>query len=146
MAPAATGSDKTSILFTVRDEIGVLHRMLRPFARHHISLCGIESRPRRGKPWEYVFFLDLGGHRREAAVRRALAEPLCALTLSTRLLAALVSVRIHGAKLAPVVAQKLLRIVIMDNRKPVSRIAGFLRTKRFRAQQTERDHVCCKNC
>ena len=73
-APRASGTDKTSILFTVRDEIGILHRMLRPFARHRINLCGIESRPRRGKPWEYVFFLDLRGHREQAPVRRALQD------------------------------------------------------------------------
>jgi chorismate mutase/prephenate dehydratase len=73
-APGVTGADKTSILFTVRDEIGVLQKMLHPFARHRINLCGIESRPRRGKPWEYVFFLDLRGHRRQGPVRRALAD------------------------------------------------------------------------
>jgi chorismate mutase/prephenate dehydratase len=73
-ASRATGADKTSILFTVSDEVGVLHRMLRPFARHRISLCGIESRPRRGKPWEYVFFLDLRGHRQQARTRCALEE------------------------------------------------------------------------
>jgi chorismate mutase/prephenate dehydratase len=73
-APAPSGVDKTSLLFTVRDEVGVLHRMLRPFSVHRINLCGIESRPLRGKPWEYVFFLDLQGHRRERPVRRALAD------------------------------------------------------------------------
>lgn len=73
-APSVTGADKTSILFTVRDEIGVLQKMLHPFARHRINLCGIESRPRRGKPWEYVFFLDLRGHRLQGPVRRALAD------------------------------------------------------------------------
>jgi chorismate mutase/prephenate dehydratase len=71
-ASAASGADKTSILFTVKDEVGILARMLRPFAAHGINLCGIESRPLRGKPWEYVFFLDLRGHRHERPVRRAL--------------------------------------------------------------------------
>lgn len=73
-APSATGADKTSILFTVRDEVGVLQRMLLPFARNRIGLCGIESRPLRGRPWEYVFFLDMRGHRRQAPLRRALSE------------------------------------------------------------------------
>jgi chorismate mutase/prephenate dehydratase len=73
-APTPSGSDKTSILMTVRDDVGVLHRMLRPFSAHRINLCGIESRPLRGKPWEYVFFLDLRRHRREKAVARALAD------------------------------------------------------------------------
>ncbi len=73
-ADRPTGDDKTSILFSVRDEVGILSRMLRPFATHRIDLIKIESRPLRGRPWEYVFFLDLKGHRRERRVQRALAE------------------------------------------------------------------------
>jgi len=73
-APQPSGDDKTSILFSVRDEVGILARMLRPFAAHRIDLIKIESRPLRGRPWEYVFFLDLKGHRRERRVQQALAE------------------------------------------------------------------------
>jgi chorismate mutase / prephenate dehydratase len=69
-----SGDDKTSLLFSVRDEVGILFRMLEPFARHKIDLIKIESRPLRERPWEYYFFLDLKGHRREPRVRRALAE------------------------------------------------------------------------
>jgi len=47
--------------------------MLRPFAAHRIDLIKIESRPLRERPWEYYFFLDLKGHRREPRVARALA-------------------------------------------------------------------------
>jgi chorismate mutase/prephenate dehydratase len=68
----ATGDDKTSIVMSVRDEVGVLARMLRPFATHRIDLIKIESRALRERPWEYYFFLDLKGHRREARVARAL--------------------------------------------------------------------------
>ena len=73
-AAQPSGDDKTSMLFTVRDEVGILSRMLRPFAAHGIDLIKIESRPLRGRPWEYVFFLDLVGHRRERRVQQALAE------------------------------------------------------------------------
>jgi chorismate mutase/prephenate dehydratase len=73
-AAQASGDDKTSILFSVRDEVGILARMLRPFAAHRIDLIQIESRPLRGRPGEYVFFLDLKGHRRERRVQRALTE------------------------------------------------------------------------
>jgi chorismate mutase/prephenate dehydratase len=73
-AAQPSGDDKTSILFSVRDEVGILSRMLRPFAVHHIDLIKIESRPLRGRPWEYVFYLDLKGHRRERRVQQALSE------------------------------------------------------------------------
>ena len=73
-APQPSGDDKTSILFSVRDEVGILSKMLRPFAAHKIDLIKIESRPLRGRPWEYVFFLDLKGHRRESRIERALGE------------------------------------------------------------------------
>jgi chorismate mutase/prephenate dehydratase len=68
-----SGDDRTSLVFTVRDEVGILSSMLRPFAIHGIDLIKIESRPYRGRPWEYVFFLDLKGHREERRVQKALA-------------------------------------------------------------------------
>jgi chorismate mutase/prephenate dehydratase len=67
-----SGDDKTSVVFSVRDEVGVLHRMLEPFAKNRINLTRIESRPLKGKPWEYVFFIDFLGHRKERRVSRAL--------------------------------------------------------------------------
>jgi chorismate mutase/prephenate dehydratase len=73
-APRPTGDDKTSLVFSVRDEVGILVRMLKPFATHGIDLIKIESRPLRERPWEYYFFVDLKGHRAETRVRQALAE------------------------------------------------------------------------
>ena len=72
-AEQPSGDDKTSLVMSVRDEVGILARMLRPFAAHGIDLIKIESRPLRERPWEYFFFLDLKGHRRERRVQRALA-------------------------------------------------------------------------
>ena len=66
-----SGDDKTSIVFSVKDEVGVLHRMLAPFARDRINLTKIESRPLKHKPWEYLFFLDLEGHTEEPKIQRA---------------------------------------------------------------------------
>lgn len=76
---APSGDDKTSAVFSIRDEVGILHHMLEPFAENKINLTRIESRPLKGKPWEYVFFLDFLGHRKERRVARALArlEKLC---------------------------------------------------------------------
>ena len=68
-----SGDDKTSMVFSVQDKPGVLHRMLQPFARSRINLTKIESRPIKNKPWEYMFFLDLRGHREQSAVSRAIA-------------------------------------------------------------------------
>jgi len=72
-SPDPSGDDKTSLVVSVRDEVGVLAKLLRPFAQHGIDLIKIESRPLRERPWEYYFFLDLRGHRSEARVARALA-------------------------------------------------------------------------
>ncbi|HEY7586981.1 MAG TPA: prephenate dehydratase, partial [Candidatus Deferrimicrobiaceae bacterium] len=57
IAPQRTGNDKTSILFAARDEVGALHLMLEPFAKHKVNLTKIESRPVKTKAWEYLFFL-----------------------------------------------------------------------------------------
>jgi chorismate mutase/prephenate dehydratase len=69
-----SGDDKTSLVFSVQDKPGVLHRMLQPFARRRINLSKIESRPLKNKPWEYLFFLDLRGHREQPAVKKAIAS------------------------------------------------------------------------
>lgn len=68
-----TGDDKTSLMISVSHEAGALYRVLRPFADHDVSLCSIESRPLKARPWEYVFFLDLVGHVEEERVKKALA-------------------------------------------------------------------------
>ncbi len=67
-----SGDDKTSLLLSTPHEAGALHRVLKPFADNGVSLGSIESRPLKGRPWEYVFFLDLLGHVREPRVTRAL--------------------------------------------------------------------------
>jgi len=74
MSTKPSGDDKTSLVFSVQDKPGVLHRMLQPFARRRINLSKIESRPLKNKPWEYMFFLDLRGHREEAPVKKAIAS------------------------------------------------------------------------
>ncbi|HLK86576.1 MAG TPA: prephenate dehydratase [Candidatus Binataceae bacterium] len=73
-APAApSGADKTTALFAVRDEVGALNQALNVFARNRINISKIESRPLRARPWEYLFFVDLHGHREDPGLKRALA-------------------------------------------------------------------------
>ena len=69
---AARGAWKTSLVFTVRNVPGSLFRAMAVFALRDISLAKIESRPLRGKPWEYLFYVDIAGHQGDAVVARAL--------------------------------------------------------------------------
>jgi len=73
-AVPATDTDKTSVLFSIKDRVGALCRMLKPFAERQINLTKIESRPVKKKVWEYVFYVDLQGHATEPRVCEALAE------------------------------------------------------------------------
>jgi chorismate mutase/prephenate dehydratase len=69
-----TGNDKTSIIFSTKDIPKALLKALVPLAKRNINLSKIESRPIIGKPWEYNFYLDFDGHRREEKVQKALKE------------------------------------------------------------------------
>ncbi|MCH7566042.1 MAG: prephenate dehydratase [Nitrospirales bacterium] len=73
-APERTGKDKTSVMLSVKDRVGALYDLLRPFASLGLSMTKIESRPSRRKAWEYIFFIDIEGHLEEDRVKKALEE------------------------------------------------------------------------
>ncbi|HYJ47823.1 MAG TPA: prephenate dehydratase [Pyrinomonadaceae bacterium] len=77
LAPSAESSDdadKLSLAFKLPHRPAALYHALEPFARHRIDLIKIESRPIRGRPWEYHFSLDLHASIKDGGVREALAE------------------------------------------------------------------------
>ncbi|MEM2878299.1 MAG: prephenate dehydratase [Candidatus Hadarchaeales archaeon] len=68
-----TGRDKTSIVFyTASDRPGILHEILGEFASRRINLTKIESRPSKKALGDYLFFIDLEGHRDDSKVRDAI--------------------------------------------------------------------------
>lgn len=73
-SPEKSGGDKTSVMFAIKDTPGALYKMLKPFAERGINLTKIESRPQKGKAWEYIFFADMDGHISNKKVADALKE------------------------------------------------------------------------
>jgi prephenate dehydratase len=63
---------KTSLIFTARHLPGSLYDCLGEFAERNLNLTKIESRPRRNRPWQYLFFLDFEGHWQEPVAEAAL--------------------------------------------------------------------------
>ena len=72
---AATGNDKTSLAFSFADDRpGLLVEALREFSDRSINLTKVESRPTKERLGEYIFLMDLAGHRSDPTVAEALAK------------------------------------------------------------------------
>jgi chorismate mutase/prephenate dehydratase len=69
-----SGRDETSLVMSAHNRPGAVHALLEPFAKHRVSMSRLESRPARTGLWEYLFFVDLEGHRDDPPVAAALAE------------------------------------------------------------------------
>jgi prephenate dehydratase len=65
---------KTSLVFTIRNQPGSLFKALSAFALRELSMIKIESRPLRGKPWEYLFYVDFLDNTEDERVQRALSH------------------------------------------------------------------------
>src|SRR6202046_3508352 len=85
-------ADKLSLVFRLAHLPGALYYALDPFAKRNINLMKIESRPVRGLPWQYRFYLDLQVSARDPEVDRALAE-LAQLAVDMRVLGSYVSAK-----------------------------------------------------
>lgn len=73
-SPAPTGRDVTSLVMSAPNRPGAVHALLTPLAKHGVSMSRIESRPARMGTWEYMFYVDLVGHRDDPPTAAALAE------------------------------------------------------------------------
>ena len=74
---APTGRDRTSLVMSADNKPGAVHALLSPLAANRVSMSRIESRPSRAAKsglWEYLFFIDVEGHRNDERVASALEE------------------------------------------------------------------------
>lgn len=69
-----TGKDKTSLMFTIKDSVGALYVALKPFSDFGVNLTKIESRPHKKRAWEYIFFVDIEGHRTDEDFKTVMAD------------------------------------------------------------------------
>lgn len=72
--PAPTGHSKSSLLLATRHRPGDLVACLEVFPKHDINMTKLESRPRRDKPWSYLFYIDIDGHIEEPNVAAAMTD------------------------------------------------------------------------
>jgi prephenate dehydratase len=101
LAPATeTGpqrGDKISLVFRLAHVPGALFYALEPFARRKFNLMKVESRPVRGLPWQYRFYLDLQASASDPEVQAALGE-LKKLAVDVRILGSYVSAKTENSK------------------------------------------------
>ena len=69
-----TGNDKTAVMFTTSHEAGALVAVLNVFAANGVNLTNIDTRPSKGRNWEYYFFVDAEGHYENENFKQSLDE------------------------------------------------------------------------
>jgi prephenate dehydratase len=71
-APERREPSKTSIILTTRHVPGALYEVMGELAKRNINMTKIESRPRRNRPWHYLFYVDFEGNEDDPEIREAL--------------------------------------------------------------------------
>jgi chorismate mutase/prephenate dehydratase len=71
---APSGVDKTSLVMTSKNKPGAMVELLEPLSRHGVSMTKFESRPSKQGLWDYVFFVDVEGHKNDEKVKQAIEE------------------------------------------------------------------------
>lgn len=66
--------DKSSLAFSTKNIPGALYQCIGVFAERGVNLNKLESRPRKGRTWEYVFYVDIDGHVNDPKVSEALTD------------------------------------------------------------------------
>ncbi len=90
--PAPAEYNKTSIVFATRNRPAALYHCLGEFAKRDLNLTKLESRPRRNRPWEPLFYLDFEGHWQEPRCQELLTQ-LLQLTSFVKMLGSYPAVR-----------------------------------------------------
>jgi len=67
-----TEKDKTSIIFSIKHVSGALYSILEKFNEYQVNMTKIESRPKKGTPWEYNFFVDFEGNQNDPKIKEML--------------------------------------------------------------------------
>jgi prephenate dehydratase len=70
--PPRSQRTKTSLVFATAHNPGALYECMGEFAKRHVNLTKLESRPRANRPWQYAFYLDFEGHSRDPECEAAL--------------------------------------------------------------------------
>ncbi len=90
--PQPSDYNKTSIVFATRHRPAALYECLGEFAKRNLNLTKLESRPRRNRPWEPIFYLDFEGHWQDAECQEVLTQ-LLQLTSFVKMLGSYPAVR-----------------------------------------------------
>lgn len=108
---------KTSLVFATRHEEGALLRCLAVLAEHHLNLTKLESRPRPGTPWEYLFYADFEGNIADPKVTQAVRELLSRASF-LKVLGSYPSRTAEGAR--PAEPRPQMRVTSVEETRPAA--------------------------